>query len=276
MTHMKLLVGNYFGVLCAQVRLGDLILSEDRYGRHTCLPKHSHENSHLILSLNGSQVEHLNGSQRSYQRHVLALHPAGETHSQHIGAEGFRCLHLEFGTQWRHEQSEVWGPFHQPMYLDISRFPAAMHIARNIYREFRNRDDFSPLAIEGGILCFLAEIGGLCSEPQPRIPRWLTKVREILHAHAAEHLAVSTLAASLGVHPVHLARAFSRHYRYTMGEYVRRLRINNACEQIRRGNVRLVDVALNNGFADQAHFTRVFKRCTGMTPRQFKIQNNIH
>ena len=39
------------------------------------------------------------------------------------------------------------------------------------------------------------------------------------------------------------------------------------------GNVRLVDIALSSGFSDQSHFSRSFKRVTGMTPTDFRKIN---
>jgi hypothetical protein len=101
--------GHYFGVKRSQVRLGDLILSESVYASHMRLPKHSHENAYMIMVLERTQEEELNGSlPRSYQRHAMALHPADEMHSQKIGAAGLRCLHVEFGANWLKDNRHVW------------------------------------------------------------------------------------------------------------------------------------------------------------------------
>jgi AraC-like DNA-binding protein len=56
----------------------------------------------------------------------------------------------------------------------------------------------------------------------------------------------------------------------TVTGYVHRLRIDWARERLERSDMPLADVALDVGFADQAHFTRVFRRVTGSTPSEYR------
>jgi AraC family transcriptional regulator len=74
----------------------------------------------------------------------------------------------------------------------------------------------------------------------------------------------------MGVHPVHLAREFRRHFRCTPGEYVRRLRVESAARALSHSDAPLAQIGLAAGFSHQAHFCRVFKRHTGMTPSEFR------
>jgi AraC family transcriptional regulator len=78
------------------------------------------------------------------------------------------------------------------------------------------------------------------------------------------------VASRVGVHPFHLSRVFRQHYHQTVGEYVHRLRVHFACGELKSDEARLAEVALAAGFADQSHFTRVFKQVTGMTPGAFR------
>ena len=56
----------------------------------------------------------------------------------------------------------------------------------------------------------------------------------------------------------------------TVGDYIRKARINYARRRMLESNEPLVEIALAAGFADQTHFTRSFKRVTGMTPTEFR------
>ncbi|HWM88665.1 MAG TPA: helix-turn-helix transcriptional regulator, partial [Kofleriaceae bacterium] len=80
----------------------------------------------------------------------------------------------------------------------------------------------------------------------------------------------SALAREAGVHPVHLASVFRRFHRQTIGEYLRALRVRQAAELLTRGDTPLAQVAAMLGFADQAHFTRIFGDVVGMTPSAFR------
>jgi AraC family transcriptional regulator len=72
------------------------------------------------------------------------------------------------------------------------------------------------------------------------------------------------------VHPVHLAQTFHKTYRCTVGDYVRKLRIEYACRELATSTKPIVDIALAAGFCDQSHFTRTFKRAIGAAPFQYR------
>jgi AraC family transcriptional regulator len=132
-------------------------------------------------------------------------------------------------------------------------------------------DDFSPLIIEGLTLEILAEVARTGTPhlgPSP--PRWLERIREMLHTHFAESVSLAWLAEAAGVHPVSAASAFRRFYRCTIGQYLRRCRVDFACRRLTKSGDSLAEIALAAGFADQSHFCRTFKRHTGLTPAVYR------
>ncbi|WP_075088197.1 helix-turn-helix transcriptional regulator [Verrucomicrobium spinosum] len=69
-------------------------------------------------------------------------------------------------------------------------------------------------------------------------------------------------------------RAFERRFRQLFHvapqQYVRRLRVRLACHALVFGHRTLAEVADDHGFCDQSHFTREFRKETGMTPREYQ------
>jgi AraC family transcriptional regulator len=63
---------------------------------------------------------------------------------------------------------------------------------------------------------------------------------------------------------------FRRVYQRTIGEYLRALRVRHAADMLRRTDMPLAQAAVTLGFADQAHFTRIFGEVVGMTPSAFR------
>lgn len=101
-------------------------------------------------------------------------------------------------------------------------------------------------------------------------PKWLERAKLMLEERFAEPNKLSEIAAEVGVHPVHLAREFRRSYGSTVGEYLRKLRIEYACRQLMITDHSPARIATAAGFADQSHFARTFKRMQGTTPGKYR------
>jgi AraC family transcriptional regulator len=107
---------------------------------------------------------------------------------------------------------------------------------------------------------------------QPAKPRgapWLRMAEELIRARFTEAVGLNSMAKEIGVCPVHLAREFRRHYGCTVGQRIRQLRVEHALNLILHSGRPLSEIALSAGFADQSHFSRTFRKQTGMTPSQF-------
>jgi len=129
-------------------------------------------------------------------------------------------------------------------------------------------DIASRLAMEGLILEMLAFATRRTFQiSDRREPRWL---QDLCHEHFAEPISLMTLAQTVGIHPGHLARIFRKQHQCTVGEYVRRLRLEYAAQELVRTQKSLSAIALEAGFYDQSHFTNSFKAHMGVTPYEFR------
>jgi len=139
-----------------------------------------------------------------------------------------------------------------------------------ISREFRMLDAVAPLAMESLILEMLVQATRLTSTTERNPPQWLRQAREFLHSQFAEALSLSSVAGLVGVHAAHLAKVFRKHYGCTLGDYVRRLRLEYASQLLARSEDTLSEIALAAGFYDQSHFARLFKHRFGVSPGVFR------
>lgn len=247
--------------------LANFKLAEHFYQPNLRMPRHTHELAHISVVLGGSYTERYSARDRFAKSSMLIFHPPDENHSVAFHSRGAQIFSIEIKSKWLENVQEVAHVLDAPNEFDGG---AGKAFAARIYREFQRMDAYSPLAIEGLILEMLADLSRKVSSNDRKIPRWLENVRELLHARLSEEVEMPEITKTAGVHPVHLAREFRRFYQCTMGEYVRRLRVESACAEISKSETPLSEIALKYGFYDQSHLTNSFKQITGMTPAQYR------
>jgi AraC family transcriptional regulator len=142
-------------------------------------------------------------------------------------------------------------------------------LAQRLAGELRATDAAAPLAAEGIALELLALVSR-DSRGADRAPAWIETAEELLRARIGDCVRLSELAAELDVPPVQMARAFRARHGLSVGEYGRRLRVEWAAAEISRGDRSLAEIAAEAGFADQSHFTRLFRRYVGTTPGRYR------
>jgi AraC family transcriptional regulator len=108
------------------------------------------------------------------------------------------------------------------------------------------------------------------------LQKWrLKRVIEYVDNHLAAKISLMDLAAVAGLSRMHFASQFRAATGLRPHEYLLRRRIRRAEELLRHSTMAIVEIALTVGFQTQAHFTTVFKRFVGCTPRQWRNVNQM-
>ena len=137
--------------------------------------------------------------------------------------------------------------------------------------ELESRDAGWSLALEGLVLQLLAATGRVAEPPPAHATRLASRSpRPDARARTRSIRRSPELAAAVGRHPTHVARAFRREHGVTVAEYSRSLRLDWARTQLVVDDVPLSRIAIDAGFADQSHFTRAFRRHHGITPGRYR------
>ncbi len=145
----------------------------------------------------------------------------------------------------------------------------AVALASRVFAELHQPDASSSLQIESLVHELIDEVAGVASRPDPRAG-WLGRARNLLHEHGDEPLTLSELADRVCIDRAHLARTFKQRLGMSVGEYHRRLRLEQAARMIAQSDEPLSRIAQRCGFSDQAHLTRLFRRYTGSTPARYR------
>lgn len=270
---IQLARGTYFGDQRAAHQVGGVRFSENEYQANERIPWHAHGEAFITIAARGGFLETSTGNRSAVCLTGTAVwHPDGDSHRDEFGKSGGLCFGIEFDNRWVNRFREGASA---PGSWTVARSDTSWWLCRQISRELTSADSLSILALEGLICALVAELARSPAVASAR-PPWLDRAVERLKSEFRDPPGVSELAAAASVHRSHFARIFHSHEGCTVAEYVRRERINFACTLLRsRAELGISDIALTAGFADQAHFSRAFRRVTARTPGEFRRRQAI-
>jgi AraC family transcriptional regulator len=96
------------------------------------------------------------------------------------------------------------------------------------------------------------------------------RVLDYIHANLESDLSLSALAAVAQLSPRYFSLAFRNSVGVTPHQYVIRERISEAERLLVARRMPVAEVAMTLGFASQSHFTKIFHRATGTTPKRYR------
>jgi AraC family transcriptional regulator len=235
------------------------------------LPPHTHDRPIFGVMLEGAFDSEIANRTLDCPPGAVWVEPLGERHSNRIGCDGARVLVV---------QPELSSFRAFASFLDSVQHARHGGIARDAARvalELDVADDLAPLIVDALVQTMLATAAR--EERRRRYhapaPRWLLLAQELVHARFRDRVRLSDIADAVGVSPSHLAREFHAHFGTTVGEYMRRLRIEWVADQLTRTSMSLSELGIAAGFSDQSHLTREFRRRLGLTPAQWKRRQQL-
>lgn len=255
------------GTRIVERHLPHLHLTECRFPAERNARRHVHDRPRLMAVLGGSVCESAIGAGHIGGVGSVAIKPAGVWHADNFGRDGLHTFTLEFAPEFYAANVDVFdlvGPYR---WFEGGRmFDRLACMAK----ELRTWGSDSEAIVEDAGAELLDYLGDVPVERATAPPPWLSTVEDYLHTNFHRTICVRDIAAEVGVHHAHLHRAFRSRYGCAVGVFVRRLRVQRAACALRASDEVIAKVALDCGFADQPHLTRVFRTWVGVTPAKFR------
>jgi len=260
-------IGQFFGNVAQRWAADSVVVNRLVHSDARALPSHAHQAGFVSLMMEGEYRETAGFLNFGYQPFSCVYHPPNMEHRDEVGRAGVTLLTLEFKPQL-FEDLDFSTVNLRPI-IDLSGSSPAwelMDLYRRICAGSSNDLDLESRATE------LAFAIVRSSARAPRDLRSLRRACEYVHEHFGENLTLAQVARVAGVHPVYLGHIFRQEFGETLGEYLNRMRVRAAAERLANSELPLSTIALDFGFYDQSHFTRIFRQFTGATPGAFRAE----
>jgi AraC family transcriptional regulator len=223
---------------------------------------HGHSTPNLLLPLDVGYWSEADGFDDSNPSQLVYT-PSGVEHRDSMVRLGGRYLAISIDDYIVEEPLQGW------------RFPVALErpIATRIAHLLALRNmtgQLSGLMVEDACLSIVAELEAQTAVSRVSRPPWLKRVVEICDRGLKELPGIAEIAATVGIHPVHLTRVFRSCYGFPLSKYIVAVRIERAAAALRAGSQSVAAIAAETGFSDQSHLCKAFKAVMGMTPHEYK------
>jgi AraC family transcriptional regulator len=264
---MQLLkTGQFFGQTNQRIHLNGLTITDTEY-THAKVDWHYHENPYFTFILQGAVIEGNKKETYHCPAGSLLFHNWDDSH-YNIKPPGYtRGFHIEIDKRWLKEfdirLENLQGS-------NAIRNPITTLTFYKLFKESKMKDMESSLSIPALLISCLEDMKNGKPVSPSKIPGWIRILKELLHEDYHQVSSLSYLSGVLGVHPVHISRYFPVYFGCTLGEYLRKIKVQRSLAMLPDQRKALVEIALDCGFSDQSHFNRCFKETLGMTPKMYR------
>ena len=216
-----------------------------------------------LVYVDGTMTIQMNGKKTTYHTGDLLFFPHGARYSIHYDEDT-----TQYGVNFIlvDEDGEELIPFEEPTLLAnntqngliYDQFVRCVHL----YRTSTNR-----IALKGEVFSlFSSAIVAYTTKNAPKsIQPALDTIRNSIH----DELRIADLAASCGMSESTFRREFHRYAGVSPKQYILDRKLNKAKQMLRSGYYPIKEICMILGFFDDAYFSKIFKKNTGMTPMQY-------
>ncbi len=159
--------------------------------------------------------------------------------------------------------------------------PILAKLILEIIREYREQSIYYKESVNGYLYSLAVELLRLDEEREKarrsnKVNTYIKEAIQYVSDHYEEEIKIADMAKESGLSESHFRRLFEETMSMKPVEYINLVRIDKACNLIQKQDLSMEDVCYRVGYQTPSTFNRNFKRLTGMTPYQWKGQEQKH
>jgi AraC-like DNA-binding protein len=254
------------GQVLRQVSTSQFRFTLGAYAPWSALPPHVHEEHPGVVFVASGCVEEtyaaesLMGAQGAL---MLKMHDL--RHTNRFGPQGATLLIVE-----QLEPAPFLKP--PPMRPALNEAPFVRMVGSHLAEDLAEGSEVCEIALTS----YAVDLWGVAAaRRRPGRSGKIARAAQLIHDDIGSVRRIDDLARNVEAHPVYLARGFRARFGQSLQAYLLRVRLGRAADLVQRTKRSLADIALEVGFADQAHMTRAFRRYYGRTPRSFRAERQV-
>jgi len=258
---LRLKHNTFLGATNEKFHLDFCSISIVNYSKPVSEEWHSHEDIHLSLILQGGNLESRKKEDTQVSSGKIIAYNEGEIHRNRFTAFPSKNLNLELKSDFFSENDlnfndlNLSGTKNIEAYLELIKIHNELHI--NDHYTF----DSIQLSLKS-----LFTTNNLSSNK----PMWIKSLKEIIEDRWNEFISLDELALILNVHPVTISKYFKKYYNGSLGDYMRKVKVQKALHYLFHTNMPITEIAFTCGFSDHSHMIRVFKMYVGYNPKSIR------
>jgi len=235
-------------------------ITKATYGDDAYFPDHFHDRTAISFVLEGNINETVNNVDTLGGIANVIIKPAKTIHRDvYANCCSIICIYLNNQSELNSSAQDVFKDWGWIQSVDNYYFLEKILQSKNEKEQLKGLEDFAN---------YYRDKKSQINFKTP--PEWLNELKRILDTSYNESLKSAELAKEFNIHPVYMARVFNAYYGQSIKSYINVLKTNGAMASMLNEEVKLAQVAYENGYSDQSHLNRKFKNFTGLTPNQFK------
>jgi AraC-like DNA-binding protein len=245
-------------------------------GRKVCYSRHSHQ-VFSIGAITAGQSTYLHEkTSRTISTGTVVLMNPGDVHACNpIDDQPWSYIMLYVDAQWLGSVQQACGVEGDQVFLPVpathSTDPELFAGLLSLHRLLID-PTLAALEKHQPAIAFFMSMQQRLGGPGAIIKKVNLKVQraaQYIDEHFLRAIRLEEVCQAASLSEAYLIRAFEQHYHMTPHAYLVNRRIQHAQTQLRDGEP-IADTAQQSGFADQAHFQRVFKKHLAATPGQYR------
>lgn len=249
------------------------------------MPPHTHNAIEIYLNLTNLPNAMLGSMLLPLDPNVLLIIPSYCIHqfTQDDGKSYERYI-LTINTSWldcimdEHADIEYLKDSEKPIIIALSdeRKTELIHRFENCL-SCSNNDTFLKMSYFFDIMAYLDRLYADISSRKiksvkPRVSgtrKIVMEMIEYINDHLYDNIKIQTVADEFFISPDYASKIFKKYTNSPIGSYITTQRITHAKQMLRSGSS-VIETQQKTGYQSYEHFFRIFKKSTGMTPKEYK------